>query len=331
MAFDLETARRRPSRLPPIEPSIFPAVEEVQAIPPRPPQSFAFGPASGMMQAYPLFQPYPVYVPVPGEAQDHSAPQQQQLYLAPPPVPPREYNFYGGSQAAIPAMAQSVAAVPVQRTPGFREPNQTVGFDRLSVSSWATLREQPGPDSLSNRGMLGGSEAGARLMWRADPRFAATLRTSAPVNSQRGMEAALGLRYQPSAAWPVAFTLERRHGFKDYGRNAFSLFAEGGVYGRPLPWQLALDGYFQAGVVDFNNPDWFADMQLAVSRPVWGNLSAGLGAWAGAQPGLKRLDAGPRLSIKVGRGMRAHLDYRLNVAGNAQPGSGAAVTLAGDF
>jgi hypothetical protein len=145
------------------------------------------------------------------------------------------------------------------------------------------------------------------------------------------MEAALGLRYQPSADWPVAFTLERRHGFRDYGRNAFSLFAEGGVYGRTLPWQLALDGYFQAGVVDFNNPDWFADTQLAISRPVWRNISAGVGAWAGAQPGLKRLDAGPRLSIKMGRGMSAHLDYRLNVAGNALPGSGTAVTLAGDF
>jgi hypothetical protein len=29
--------------------------------------------------------------------------------------------------------------------------------------------------------------------------------------------------------------------------------------------------------------------------------------------------------------MRAHVDYRLNLAGNAQPGSGAVVTLAGDF
>jgi hypothetical protein len=29
--------------------------------------------------------------------------------------------------------------------------------------------------------------------------------------------------------------------------------------------------------------------------------------------------------------MRAHFDYRLNVAGNAQPGSGTVVTMAGDF
>jgi hypothetical protein len=130
---------------------------------------------------------------------------------------------------------------------------------------------------------------------------------------------------------PVAITVERRHAIKHYGRNAFALFAEGGVYGRPMPWQSTIDGYVQAGVVDFNNPDWFADGQVAVTRPLWRNLSGGLGAWGGAQPGISRLDVGPRLSLRVGQRMRAHVDYRLNVAGNAAPGSGAVVTLAGDF
>ena len=128
-----------------------------------------------------------------------------------------------------------------------------------------------------------------------------------------------------------AVTVERRHGLKDYGRSAFAAFAEGGLYGQPLPWEADLEGYFQAGVVDFNNPLWFVDGQLVATRPLWRNLSAGFGTWAGAQPGLRRLDVGPRVSLKVGRGMRAHADYRLNVAGNAQPGSGATITLAGDF
>ena len=61
------------------------------------------------------------------------------------------------------------------------------------------------------------------------------------------------------------------------------------------------------------------------------NLSAGFGAWGGAQPGLSRLDVGPRASLRVGTRMRVHLDYRLNLAGNAKPGSGGVVTLAGDF
>ena len=71
--------------------------------------------------------------------------------------------------------------------------------------------------------------------------------------------------------------------------------------------------------------------KAVVTRPLWRNLSAGLGAWAAAQPGLSRVDVGPRMSLRLGRGMRAHVDYRLNVAGNAQPGSGTVVTLAGDF
>jgi hypothetical protein len=83
--------------------------------------------------------------------------------------------------------------------------------------------------------------------------------------------------------------------------------------------------------LDFSDPDWLTDGQVAVSGPVWRNISAGLGVWGGAQPGLIRLDVGLRLSLRVGQRMRAHLDYRLNLAGNAVPGSGAVVTLAGDF
>jgi hypothetical protein len=193
------------------------------------------------------------------------------------------------------------------------------------------MRNEGGPDSLAGGGLLGGSEAGARMMWRFTPRLAASLRTSAPVNSQRGAEAALGLRYQPFGQWPVAVTLERRQSFRDYGQSAFALFAEGGVYGLAMPWQSGMDGYFQAGVVDFNDPDWFVDGQVAVTRPLWRNLSGGLGIWGSAQPGIYRFDVGPRLSLRVGTRIRAHVDYRLNVAGNARPGSGAVVTLAGDF
>jgi hypothetical protein len=203
--------------------------------------------------------------------------------------------------------------------------------ERLSISSWAMMRSQAGSDSLANGGTLGGSQAGARLLWRVDPHLSASLRASAPINSQRGIEGAIGVRYQPITKIPVAFTLERRHAFRDYGQSAFALFGEGGVYARPMPWRTTLDGYLQGGVVDFNHPVWFIDGQAAVSRPVWRNLSAGLGIWGGAQPGLSRLDVGPRASLRVGKQMRVHLDYRYKLVGNAAPGSGTVVTLAGDF
>jgi hypothetical protein len=193
------------------------------------------------------------------------------------------------------------------------------------------MRSRTGSDSLASGGMLGGSQAGTRALWRFEPHLSASLRVSAPINSQRGIEAAAGVRYQPFTSVPVAFTLERRQAFRDYGQSAFAVFAEGGFYGRPMPWNSTLDGYFQAGVVDFNNPDWFVDGQAAVTRPVWRNLSAGVGLWGGAQPGLSRLDLGPRATLRVGSRMRLHVDYRYKLVGNAVPGSGTVVMLAGDF
>ena len=35
--------------------------------------------------------------------------------------------------------------------------------------------------------------------------------------------------------------------------------------------------------------------------------------------------------MKVRDNLKVHLDYRQRLAGNAEPGSGPAVTLAGDF
>lgn len=319
MAFDLESARRRPLQLPPVQPSLLPPIEPVQSI--------------GGFQPYPVpaIQPYPIYVPVTAAGPMRGAPPQI-IYVNPPPASAHELNVYGSSHPAMaesrqPAMVPPLPAQPI--SPSFG--NKSGVPRQFSLGGWALLRGTGGPDSLSSNGMLGGSEAGGRLMWNFDPRLAATLRASAPLSMQRGMEVAVGLRYQPRADWPAAITLERRLALGDYGRDAFALFAEGGVYAQPLPWHFSLDGYLQAGVVDFNRPDWFADGQIAATRPVWRGNSAGLGVWGGGQPGLRRLDAGPRLSIKVGSRARANLDYRLNLAGNATPGTGPAVTLAGDF
>ncbi len=330
LAFDAEASQ--PSRpLPPIQPSVLPPIEPVR---PSIPQPLWSQDQAGALPygAYPVYAPYPIYLPAQAAA-GRSAPPQV-IYVNPAATDPREVHVYGadfGTQGLGPQLAMASPVPQRQSTPSFEQPTLRPGLDRLSLTGWATMRNRGGPDSLSGAGTLGGSEAGSRLMWRLTPRLAATLRASAPINSQRGAEAALGIRYQPFDQWPVAVTLERRHAFRDYGQSAFALFAEGGVYGRPMPWQSSLDGYFQAGVVDFNNPDWFVDGQAAVTRPVWRNLSAGFGVWGGAQPGLNRVDVGPRASLRLGRGMRAHVDYRLNVAGNALPGSGTVVTLAGDF
>lgn len=336
LAFDARTAQPAHSRIPPIEPTVLPLIGPVGPVPDQ--QSMAGDLASQAPYfsygTHPVYAPYPIYVPAAAGSPGRNGPPQI-VYLDRVPTLPAEINVYGAPPPMLdsgrPVPAGSVPMPATQPTPSLGELKLPHLPDRLSISSWAMMRNQSGSDSLASAGQLGGSQAGARLLWRFNPRLSASFRTSAPINSQRGVEAALGVRYTPLANWPVAVTLERRHAFRDYGQSAFAFFAEGGVYDRPMPWNSRLDSYFQGGLVDFNDPDWFVDGQAAVTRPVWRNLSAGLGVWGGAQPGLSRLDVGPRASLRVGRRMRVHLDYRLKLLGNAAPGSGGVVTLAGDF
>jgi hypothetical protein len=233
---------------------------------------------------------------------------------------------------SMPPMRSTVAA-PAQSVP-LVQPNQ---IDRLQLSTWALLRNRQGglaagPTSLANGGTLGASQAGARLTYNLTRQIAATLRTSSEVG-RRGGEVAAGVRVQPLASLPVWLTAERRQRLGRYGggRNAFAVFLEGGVYQRPMPWNLSLDAYFQGGVVGMHRRDHFVDGALTLTRPVYKQFSAGFGVWGGAQPGVYRVDAGPRVSMRVRNNVRVHFDWRQRLAGNAQPGSGPAVTLAGDF
>jgi hypothetical protein len=226
------------------------------------------------------------------------------------------------------------SSVPAQSVPAtFSAPNK---LDRLQLSSWAMLRgrkgEPFGPSSLGSVGNLGGSQAGARLIYNFDRRIAASLRTSSDIGRPGG-EVALGARVQPVPGIPVWVTAERRQkiGRTPSGRNAFALFAEGGVYQRSMPGRFLLDGYLQGGVVGLRRRELFIDGGVTLTRPIYRNYSAGIGVWGGAQPGVYRVDAGPRVTMKVRNNLKVHFDWRQQLAGKAKPGSGPAVTLAGDF
>ena len=118
-----------------------------------------------------------------------------------------------------------------------------------------------------------------------------------------------------------------------YGFAQCGLFNQraGGLYQQPLPWELQLDAYVQGGVVGISRRDLFVDGGFTATRPLFRNYSIGAGVWGGAQPGLYRVDAGPRLSMKVRNNVRVHLDWRQRLVGKADPGSGPALTLAADF
>ena len=235
------------------------------------------------------------------------------------------------SAAAMPA--RSTVTTPMQTTaPAIA----AARFDRIQLTMWAMLRNRQSllsaPTSLASGGTLGGSQAGARLFYNFSPMISAVVRSSSDVG-RRGGEVAGGVRVRPLRNIPLWITAERRQALGKYGggRNAFALFAESGVYGRPMPFGFTLDGYVQAGVVGMKSRDLFADGAVAFTRPVYRQFSAGFGIWGGVQPGLYRVDAGPRVTMQVRRNVRVHFDYRQRLAGNAEPGSGPTVTLAGDF
>lgn len=339
--------------VPPAAASPLPAVAQTQFDPPPPPDPVpqaAYYPRGSA--AYPTGYPnYPAY----------AAPPAQRVVIVPagwstPPGPaPRSAYaggwagimptpqpvYYVGSQgdpwplrstpapAATRSAGQAPAAFPTMATP------LAARFDRVQLSAWALLRGSRltvPPTSLAPGGTLGGSQAGARLTYRFSNSWAVSLRSSSSVGGVRGAEVAGGIRWQPFASVPVALTAERRQRLGRYGgRSAFSLFAEGGLYHRPLFGGLFLDGYVQGGVVGLKRRDLFVDGGATLTRPIWRKFSGGIGLWGAAQPGLYRLDAGPRLTMDMGRGIKVHADYRQRLIGNAAPPSGPALTLAADF
>jgi hypothetical protein len=328
----------RPASLPPLVPTQLAALAPAEpAWPAYPEAAYPAAPLQVPVQEVPVRIAVPYYVPV-----DLPAQSAEQLTSIPPRPPWRlpdsvkaslhdvfpslrapEEDFV--ALADFPRQAISTPAViaPIAENP---KPK------RWQLSSWAFLRGPAVPDSLATAGQLGGSQAGARLLYNFRRSLAASLRLTSPIGASTGAEIAGGVRWIPLRSIPIAITAERRQSIsRAGGRSDFALFAEGGLYRRPLPLRLYLDGYFQGGVVGVTRRDLFVDGAATVSHPVFGPISAGFGLWGGAQPGLSRLDAGPRVSVRVRNNIYAHLDWRQRVAGTAKPNSGPAVTFAADF
>lgn len=238
--------------------------------------------------------------------------------------------------AASHAMAASLEPIP---TLPFSAPHpiaRTSPGRRLSGSAWLLARGDVDATALAPGGTLGGSQAGARLLYRLndDPARPLSLsaRLYAPLRRTAGAEAALGLDWRPFANLPVHLLAERRQRLGREGRSAFAITAYGGgsvALGRGL----RLDAYAQAGLVGLRSRDPFLDGSIRVAAPL-GPAELGGALWAGAQPGVQRLDVGPQLTLPIrtgGIGLRLSADYRFRVAGEARPGSGPALTIGTDF
>lgn len=226
---------------------------------------------------------------------------------------------------ALAGMGQYGAAMPV-------EPEPVATTKRWSASTWALMRGSGGSTGVATP-QLGGSQVGARIAYRlgARGRFAAVARAAAAVGT-RQQEAALGVEWRPTAA-PVRLVVERRFGIANI-RGGFAAGAVGGVDQIPLPGDVRLDGYAQAGVIARDGGVGYADGAVRAGRRVAPMLDLGLGAWGAAQPGAARVDIGPSAVVRVpiaGKSLRLGAEWRQRVAGDARPASGPAIALGMDF
>jgi hypothetical protein len=208
----------------------------------------------------------------------------------------------------------------------------TAGAGRWSGSAWLLVRRDRDGPALAPGGTLGGSQAGARLLYRMGGGFGLSARVYAPLRRPAGAEAALGIDWRPWPRLPFRLLAERRHALGGEGRSAFALTLYGGATER-LPLGLRLEAWGQAGLVGTRSRDLFADGAVRVSAPL-GPVEIGGGAWGAAQPGASRVDAGPSVAWRLPvahANLRFSADWRFRLAGAAAPGSGPAFTLATGF
>lgn len=261
-------------------------------------------------------------------------PRERYAALAPPAERP-------SSGIAAASGAAPAPIFPAESTRGPAPAQREVGRQdrRWSGSAFLFARNGGGAVPLAGGGQLGASQAGARIAYRIDDagHVGAAARLYAPIDSLRGAEVATGIDLHPLPGAPLRLSIERRIGLGRQGRDAWSAYAAGGFF-RGIGRSIELDGYAQAGVVGVHARDLFADGALrAVRRFDLGGgraVLAGGGAWAAAQPGAERVDAGPRVALRLPAGAAAvgiAGEWRARLAGSARPRSGPALTIAADF
>ncbi|GGD57581.1 hypothetical protein GCM10011411_17030 [Aurantiacibacter arachoides] len=149
----------------------------------------------------------------------------------------------------------------------------------------------------------------------------------------------MGVSARPLAVLPVRLHAEGRV-FDGTGGAEIraAAFAVTELPVAPLPGGFNGEVYAAAGYVagDFATP--FVDGQVRVTRTITQagsfRLEAGGGSWGGAQRGTGRVDVGPTVAASFPIGSvnaRLSADYRIRIAGNAEPADGPAITLSAGF
>jgi hypothetical protein len=252
---------------------------------------------------------------------------------------PRAHSAHSDPAGSAAPVRPGLPTAPAQPRPA-----------RFSIDAWGFYRQgsDSAPISQGRVPIYGASQFGAIAQFRAAPQSALDprlyLRAYQALVENGESELSLGGSLRPLRALPVRAYVELRYlqtPFATDWRPAAYLVTE--VQPKALPGRLQLEVYGQAGWVGGDFATAFADGQASLVREVTRfnapggvplRLSAGAGAWGGAQKGAERVDVGPtvRLDWTMGRiPARLSLDWREQVAGDAAPESGLAATLSTSF
>ena len=241
----------------------------------------------------------------------------------------------GGSSPAL------AGAEPPARQAGVRP---AAAGGRWSGDAWLLVRNGSNGPIAAGEPSYGRSQGGAVLRFRLAPssghRPVAYLRATRALAGPEESEVAAGLAARPLAGLPVSVAGEVRVSRTPAGREVRpAAFAVTELPPARLPLGLRAEAYAQAGYVGGRFATAFVDGQARVDAPVArlgrdSEARAGGGVWGGAQKHAARLDVGPSatVSFRLGEALsRVALDYRVRVAGDAEPRSGAALTISAGF
>ena len=243
------------------------------------------------------------------------------------------------SNLAVKTSVGSAAATSRVLAPFPTQASASPHPDGWIAAAWILWRESGGGGTLASQGRLGGSQAGVRvdrhLASAPIGRVYAYARASAALERPHDGELAVGAVLRPKLPLPVSIGIERRIALASGGRNAFAIIGTTGIGPIAIAHALMLEGYGQAGMVGLRRRDGFVDGRLTLTHALpLRNMAAGMSVSGGAQPGIRRLDIGPVIDVRLTAfrpAPRLSLEWRQRIAGNARPGSGAAITLGADF
>ncbi|MFC4291232.1 hypothetical protein ACFOWX_02265 [Sphingorhabdus arenilitoris] len=270
---------------------------------------------------------------------------------------PGQNIYFSSSSPARPPVASpppgSATLINIERPTGQdRLDNQagnkpSIKPDKLQIYAYSYWRLAASEERniLAAQGQYGGSQSGIIATYKLNNSTNSDLMilTRLAAETVRGgdREAAVGLRWRPSRALPVSLSAEYR--MRERSADAVAIYVATSIDDVAIAADIRASGFAQMGYVKalpstprassaFFDAGARLEKPLVTSKPL--GVAIGAGAWAGGQRGTQRIDIGPTLRLDASLSdipLRLHADWRFRVGGNAQPGSGPALTLSTGF